>query len=435
MLTFNYLNQLKIDVMRWQQSGLIRAEQSDLLLLDAENHRPKKSFGTVVALLGAALITFGIIAFVASNWKSMGEMFRFGTVLVFLVLAYVIAGFFHYKKFYALTHAFTVIAIAAFGGGIMLVGQIFHLQGSTADAMLLWLGGAVLTAIATRSYAAVFAMVAILMIWIGYEFGADAHYKTFLGLQRYYWFPAIWIIGAALAHWVSSRIAAHLLSIAMIFWLFMLVNKTSFSTTWVICISYVVLSLSLASYSTKHYLKGFEIPLISYTVTVILASVPISNLFGLLGRNRVAESTFINNYLPIAIAFVFTGALVFYLRAKRVELLRDQYVIPIALILSSIVTFRLFEMSADLWSILTAAVGLFMAIWIVRFSWRIESRTLSGIGYAFFVYLLFETYRSLFGSLEMTALVYAIAGFGLLALSVWLINREKHDTSLGADDA
>ncbi len=426
MLTYNYFNQLKTDVARWQKAGIIDSKQSDSLLDDALSQRKGRSFGTVVALLGAALITFGIIAFVASNWEAMGAMFRFGTVIAALLAAYAIAGFFYYKNFDALTHAFLAIAIAAFGGGIMLVGQIFNLQGSTADALLLWLAGAMITVFATRSYVAVVTMVIILVVWIGYEFWGDGRLQTFLEIKRIFWFPLIWIFAAGLVWWVSSRLAAHLLCLAMVFWLFAMAQAGNFSSIWVICMVYVVAALALASYTTKMFLKGFEIPLISYCFIALLWLSPVLQIFGFLRKSGFTETTFMNYYLPLGITLAITLALIFALRTTGNKILRDQYVIPIALLLPLAVNLLSPLVPQTLLPILGAAIGLFMAIWTVRFGWRIESRSLSTIGYLFFIYLLFDTYRRLFGSLEMTALVYAIAGLGLMGLSFWLIKREKN---------
>ena len=435
MLTYNYLNQLRSDVARWQKAGVINSTQSDSLLDDALSQREGRSFGTVVALLGAALITFGIIAFVASNWEAMGDMFRFGTVIAFLLLAYAIAGFFYYKNFHALTHAFLAIAIAAFGGGIMLVGQIFHLQGNTADALFLWLAGAVITVLATRSYAAVVAMVAILVVWIGYEFWGDSRHLTFLGIQRTFWFPLVWLVAAGLAWWVSSRLAAHLLGLAMVYWLFMMAQAGNFSTIWVICIAYVITALALASYTTKMVLKGFEVPLISYCFIVLLGLSPVLQIFAFTSKSRITDSTLLNYYVPLGITLAITLALVVVVRSKGNKIIRDQYVIPIALLLPLAANLLSRYSPQTLLPVLGAAVGLFMAIWTVRFGWRIESRSLSTLGYLFFIYFLFDTYNRLFGSLQMTAVAYAIAGLGLMGLSIWLIKGERKTKISKVSDA
>ena len=64
-----------------------------------------------------------------------------------------------------------LFAVAAFGASIMLISQMFHIDGNPPDGVLLWLLGALLSGVALRSNPALaFAMV-LAALWTGMESG------------------------------------------------------------------------------------------------------------------------------------------------------------------------------------------------------------------------------------------------------------------------
>lgn len=137
---------LKARLGRWEREGLISAQQHTAILEYERQH----GFGWQAGLgfLGVFAIAIGILAVVAANWQIVPEWVKLGVHLVLnLLLA---AGVLRTWRnpaipqlcllgWYGLTLTF-----------IGLMGQVFHLAGSTAGALVLW---TVLTSAAVVTFA------------------------------------------------------------------------------------------------------------------------------------------------------------------------------------------------------------------------------------------------------------------------------------------
>jgi uncharacterized membrane protein len=103
-----------------------------------------------------------------------------------------------------------LVGVAAFGGGIALVGQMYHLSGDEAGALLVWCIAATFAAALLRSGAATAAAVAIATAWMwveGWDFwGAGDVPLSFLAILA-----ALW----ALSWWTRSIAARHLALLAL----------------------------------------------------------------------------------------------------------------------------------------------------------------------------------------------------------------------------
>ena len=141
---------------RWQQAGLLSAEQRAAIVAYEREH----SFGwqTGLAFLGVLAIVIGILAIIASNWQvtppwvKLGAHLMLNTLLAFGVLRKwerpIIAQL-CLLGWYGLTLTF-----------IGLMGQVFHLAGSLAGALLLW---TVLTSAAVIAFAT---SALVLLPWV-----------------------------------------------------------------------------------------------------------------------------------------------------------------------------------------------------------------------------------------------------------------------------
>jgi uncharacterized membrane-anchored protein len=101
--------------------------------------------------------------------------------------------------------------IGVYGASIMLIAQMYHLDGNPPDAVLLWALGALLAAGLVRSNPALAAAFVLLTLWTGWERGLS---QTAHGV-----FLLPWAATAAVAAWRRWRPGLHLAALSLVAWL------------------------------------------------------------------------------------------------------------------------------------------------------------------------------------------------------------------------
>src|SRR5690606_13344429 len=146
------------------------------------------SFGSILAIMAALLLGAAILIFVASNWEAIPRVARVGALFAIIFAGYVGGAALKIADHAAIGEAVWLIAAAAFGGSIALIGQMYHLSGDEAQAILTWCAGTALAAAALRSGPLTMAAVALAAAWL-----------FFLGVSfwRYSEFPHAFIVIAA----------------------------------------------------------------------------------------------------------------------------------------------------------------------------------------------------------------------------------------------
>jgi uncharacterized membrane protein len=87
------------------------------------------------------------------------------------------------RQLNAFAQAAVLSGIAIFGASIMLIAQMYHMDGNPPDAVLTWALGALMTTVLVRSPAALAAAFALAVVWTSYERTlADAAHREFLPL-------------------------------------------------------------------------------------------------------------------------------------------------------------------------------------------------------------------------------------------------------------
>jgi len=452
---FGYTNRLKDEISRWQELGLLAEPQGEALLQDIDARRSKRSFGYVFAILGAVLIAAALVAFVAANWNELSKLVRVALLMSSIWVSYLIAYISSQRHSPVIAQAFYVIAIAAFGTSIMLIGQIYQLQGRYENALFLWMLGGLATTVAARSsWALVYSagisgawMIAV--FWSGWSETSTSEppFWTF-GANPFNLYPIIFLAIAALAVWLRSQVAGHVLMVAALIWsaLFgrILEGDVTFRVVLITAIALIAMALVLRDITNQRRLGGFGTSAIGYLVVFLFAFVLADlRLFGEYIDRTVIQSTpvlqvmsadlrtlFVYDY-PFVIAIFVTLAIAVWMKQRGETLLRDQWVIPIAglvLVIARMSAIQL--MSAEF--VLFSVVAMALCIWTIRFGWRLEARFVSAVGYLSFAAVLLITYDQLFGSLINTAAFYALAGVGLLATAVVLLRRERRSAATGA---
>ena len=157
----DFIQRLPAEVARWQADGIITPEQAEAIRNRYASDSPEaggSAIGnrvvTIIAIMGAALIGLGIIAFIAANWSEIPKLAKLALMVVGTPAIYVIGWFVGYRFGYArIGIAIILLGAIAFGASIHLVAQTYHVPVNHPDLVPLWFLGVIPLAYITRSRA------------------------------------------------------------------------------------------------------------------------------------------------------------------------------------------------------------------------------------------------------------------------------------------
>jgi uncharacterized membrane protein len=214
----SYAARLRADIARWRETGLIDEPTAAALTRDAAaNERASLSFGSILAMMAALLFGAAILIFVAANWEAIPRLARVAALFAVIAGGYVGGAMLKTRDHAAIGEALWVVAAAAFGGSIALIGQMYHLSGDEASALVTWCGGTALAAIALRSNPLTVAAVGIADGWL---FMKGFGYYWHAGFPHF--FVAMAIVLFAISFWTRSRAARHVIILSLIVYLILL---------------------------------------------------------------------------------------------------------------------------------------------------------------------------------------------------------------------
>jgi uncharacterized membrane protein len=161
--------------------------------------------------VGGLLIAAAFLAFVAANWTEIARILRFAILLTGIAVAYGVGAGFARAGRPVLADLAAGVGSIVFGAAIALVGQMYHLGDDFAAGMLLWAAGALAAAALTGSRGALAVALVAGSIWTGERVfeAADVPHLPFV---------PFWMLSAVLALAWNSRVAAHLVTLAALWW-------------------------------------------------------------------------------------------------------------------------------------------------------------------------------------------------------------------------
>ncbi len=202
------------DIERWERVGWVTPSGAVAIRNDLAAQRSNLRFAGVLATLAAILIGFGAMSFVAANWQEMSKLARLGVIFAGLWATLGGAALLAHKGFARFAEAAMLTAVTIYGAGIMLIAQMYHMDGHPPDAVLLWAIGAVAAGLLAQSRSALAAALVLLLVWSGMESFGEGLY------QRIHWgfLPAWGLVAAgfALTGWKPG---INLLGLTMVVWL------------------------------------------------------------------------------------------------------------------------------------------------------------------------------------------------------------------------
>ncbi len=214
-----YAARVRADIARWREAGLVDPATADALLGDvAANERASLSFGSILAMMAALLFGAAILIFVAANWEAIPRLVRVVALFAVILGGYVGGAVLKTRDHAAIGEALWIVAAAAFGGSIALIGQMYHLSGDEASALVTWCAGTALAAVALRSNPLTVAAVGIADAWLflkGFDYGRAAFLHFFIVMA---------VVLFAVSFWTRSQAARHLIILSILFYLVLLVG-------------------------------------------------------------------------------------------------------------------------------------------------------------------------------------------------------------------
>jgi len=401
----------------WQSRGLLDRETAERLAIDVEHQRPERSFQTILVLLAVICIGFGAITFVAANWDEISRLTRLIIVFGTMWAAWGASILFHAKNRGTIAYSFVLLACILFGAGIMLISQIYHMQGEPRDAVWLWSIGALLAAGLTRSVPSLSFAIILLNIW--YFMGNSlftSKYAIDFSILGYL------AIAGALAYWMRCLSAGFLVLISLTLWtcfnaLASLDNNTALFLVVVLYACYGLLALALFSEGDQRPLNGFETTLASFFLLNMGTMAYFWYFVAQYEDSNRYSSLFSQSLLIPTIAFVVTGSLAIWGRLKGN---RNSYDL-IATVLAVAITGALLSLPTELPFVFEAFLVV-LSIWVIRMGWRLEYQPISVLGYAGFGVMMMTIYFSTIGTLIGTSAFYLGAGI-LLLIGVFVLPR------------
>ncbi len=195
------------DVRRWRGEGWVTADGETRILDELARRRSGVSLASALGILASVLLGFAVMTFVAAHWDEMSRTFRLLLLFALIIAGYGAAGYFETRGKQLFADAAILFSVAAFGASIMLISQMFHIDGNPPDGVLAWWLGALLAGVLLRSNPALaFAMV-LVAVWSGMTTGSTG---------KVHWpFLAAWAAITAAFAWQRWLPGAHISGLAL----------------------------------------------------------------------------------------------------------------------------------------------------------------------------------------------------------------------------
>ena len=199
----DFTRRLPAEVSRWQADGLISEEQAAAILerYPQTTETSGSAIGnrtvSVIAIMGAALISLGIIAFIAANWSDIPTLAKLAMMVVGTPVIYVAGWLMSYRfGFVRIGTAVILLGAVAFGASIHLVAQTYHVPVNHPNLMPAWFLGVIPLAYIIRSQSVL--GLSLIILLVATAFRAQEWVPDVLNDEMVWLAPAYLVLGALL---------------------------------------------------------------------------------------------------------------------------------------------------------------------------------------------------------------------------------------------
>ena len=364
---------LQSDLARWQAQGWVTDQGATAIRQDIARQTTGFGLYGALAVLGAILLGLAGMSFVAAHWDTMSKLLRLTLIGGGIAGSYAAAFALFRRQLDGFAHAAILTGIGLFGGAIMLIAQMYHMDGNPPDAVLLWALGALAAGLLLRSNPALATATVLLCIWSIMTVVED-------NLQIQWGFLPMWAAVAAGVSVTRWRRGMHLLALALSGWIIMTCLQFERETG-----RYVLVLIGLA-----------------LALVAIFAG-------GAIDRWRQISGTMLDHGMALAYAGLFM----------------IQFVSRSWLASSTPAT------APNLWA--WGSLTLALLVGVMAAGWRMGHQRILWLAYLFFSIEIFSLYVAKIGSLLGTSAFFFVMGLLVTALaSLAYRMRETTTAQMGA---
>ena len=203
----SYRKRLKHDLDRWYSNGWVSEVGRTAILADQAKSGREMGLASALGILASVLFGFAAISFVAAHWEDVPRLGRLGLLLAAIWLGYGIAGWLTARNQRSFADAAILFAVAMFGASIMLISQMYNIDGNPPDGVLMWWIGALFAGVVLRSNPALALAMILVCVWSSMELSQrnGVHWPFLIG----------WAAVTAAFIWQRWRPGLHLSALAL----------------------------------------------------------------------------------------------------------------------------------------------------------------------------------------------------------------------------
>lgn len=298
-----YSIKVKRDIERWREAGMIDAATADALSLDVErNGGGAISFGSILSMMAAALFAAAILIFIAANWEEIPRLARVAMLFLVIVAGYLGGAELKLRGRDAFGEGAWIVAAAAFGASIALIGQMYHLSGDEKQAIFVWCAGTALAAAVLRSGALTVGAVLLGASWM------VMHAVDDWAMRLPSAYLAVAVVLYLLSFWTRSAPARHLVLLSLFLFAVLLYARDE---TFTAPAALIVLSAALFAFWRLR-------PAQADSVLGLGSGLPVQALVGFLAGVGIMQVELVDEPGFLAVSIVaFAGIFAVLLLAGR----------------------------------------------------------------------------------------------------------------------
>jgi uncharacterized membrane protein len=271
-----YRAKIEKDLPHWIEQGWVSKTNGESILSDITARDVRFSFANMLAILGAVLLCFGIMTFVAANWAEISKLGRLIILFSGLWIAYGAAIYCKASERPAFADAALLVGVGIFGASIMLISQTYHIDGHAPDAVFMWALGALATGVLGRSRPVLGAALILFTVWACWEM-----VEQFAAIVKFNWlFLPFWLLCVSAFIRNKWRVGYHLAMLCFIAWLgfallsFVAANEAAliYVTLFALETGLLIAGLGLVAGMQPARVDHFNQPFVAYGFAILLFS-------------------------------------------------------------------------------------------------------------------------------------------------------------------
>ncbi len=404
-----YAKRLERDLKLWHEKGWVTAEGYQAILAE-QAQSAKITASGALTVVGAILLGFAAISFVAANWSEIPRLVRVGILVGALWAAYGGAAWLYKRGLPDFAQAAVLSGALFFGAAVMLVTQMYHIgSGDLPGFMLLWTAGAALSGLLFRSSLTLAAAMILAAAW---------NYAAMVAVagEIHWQFLPVWAALTAAIAWNRSGLGLHVAAAALVAWLIPIgwdVYPHPYTLIAAIGAASVAVSAGIVAASENDLARQIAIRAIPYGIVACFG--------GLLSQRTDLNTAAIEAGLAVAAGI----AIAYFMLTKPGS--RLQQIEPLLLTYAASVAFYglcivQFYGDASLSRIVAAAVLTFAVLaGALICGIQVRSKLVMWLAYAGLVTEMLWLYFDKLGNLINTSLFFLIVGAAVFALAFVLM--------------